>query len=67
MDTVVGDEMELQTAADALGVHYQTAYRWVRSGRLPARLIGGKYVVTRHDVDAVMHQIVIREHLVVTA
>ena len=37
--------LELQAAADALGVHYQTAYRWVRSGRLPARLTGGKYLV----------------------
>ncbi len=38
--------LELQAAADALGVHYQTAYRWVRSGRLPAHLTGGKYLVS---------------------
>jgi excisionase family DNA binding protein len=42
--------LELQSAADALGVHYQTAYRWVRSGKLPARLTGGKYLVSPHDV-----------------
>ncbi len=42
--------LELQSAADALGVHYQTAYRWVRSGRLPAQLTGGKYLVSSHDV-----------------
>ena len=42
--------LELQSAADALGVHYQTAYRWVRSGRLPAQLTGGKYLVSAHDV-----------------
>ncbi len=45
--------LELQSAADALGVHYQTAYRWVRSGRLPAQLTGGKYLVSSHDVAAV--------------
>lgn len=38
--------LELQAAADALGVHYQTAYRWVRSGKLPAQLTGGKYLVS---------------------
>ncbi|MEX0768137.1 MAG: B12-binding domain-containing protein [Microthrixaceae bacterium] len=37
--------VDLQTAADHLGVHYQTAYKWVRSGQLPAELIGNKYVV----------------------
>jgi excisionase family DNA binding protein len=42
--------LELQSAADALGVHYQTAYRWVRSGRLPAQLRGGKYLVSSHDI-----------------
>ena len=42
----------LNEAADQLGVHYQTAYRWVRTGRLPARLIAGKYVVEAGDLDA---------------
>lgn len=42
--------LDLQAAADALGVHYQTAYRWVRSGRLPAQRIAGKYVVDRTDL-----------------
>ena len=42
--------LDLQTAADELGVHYQTAYRWVRSGRLPARRVRGKYVVDRDDL-----------------
>ncbi len=44
------DTLELQAAADALGVHYQTAYRWVRSGRLPASLTGGKYIVSTKDL-----------------
>ena len=42
--------LDLQAAADELGVHYQTAYRWVRSGRLPARRVAGKYVVDRTDL-----------------
>ncbi len=45
--------MELQQAADELGVHYQTAYRWVRNGRLPARLVENRYLVSRRDLDAV--------------
>ena len=28
--------MDLESAAAVLGVHYQTAYRWVRMGLLPA-------------------------------
>lgn len=38
--------VDLQTAASMLGVHYQTAYRWVRSGRLDAHLVDGRYRVT---------------------
>ena len=43
----------LADAADELGVHYQTAYRWVRTGRLPARLVNGQYEVSRTDLRAV--------------
>lgn len=52
MASVGGAHLDLQQAADALGVHYQTAYRWVRSGQLAAKLVGGQYVVTRDDLDA---------------
>ena len=45
--------LRLSDAADELGVHYQTAYRWVRTGRLPARLVNGEYEVSRRDVRAV--------------
>ncbi|CAN5639292.1 hypothetical protein BH24ACT5_BH24ACT5_18820 [soil metagenome] len=48
-----GSPLHLQQAADELGVHYQTAYRWVRSGRLPAVLTCGQYVVDRAAVAAV--------------
>jgi len=43
--------VELRAAAAELGVHYQTAYRWVRNGRLPARLVAGKYSVSRADLE----------------
>lgn len=44
--------LDLQAAADELGVHYQTAYRWVRSGRLKAKVVGGRYVVVHEDLVA---------------
>lgn len=46
------EHLPLQQAADELGVHYQTAYRWIRSGRLPARLVGGKYAIARDELAA---------------
>ena len=42
--------MQLSEAADALGVHYQTAYAWVRRGTLPARKTGRGYEVLDRDV-----------------
>jgi MerR family transcriptional regulator, light-induced transcriptional regulator len=42
--------MGLQMAADELGVHYQTAYGWVRQGVLPARKSGRSYEVSAADV-----------------
>ena len=45
--------LDLQEAADALGIHYQTAYRWVRSGRIPARLVAGRYQVGRADLERI--------------
>lgn len=44
--------LDLQQAADHLGVHYQTAYRWVRSGRLPAVLVDGRYELEPAEVAA---------------
>ena len=46
------DVLDLQAAADEIGVHYQTAYRWVRNGRLPAVVVDGRYQITRDDLDA---------------
>ena len=42
--------MDLQTAAERLGVHYQTAYRWVRDGSLAALKVGNSYEVSDHEV-----------------
>jgi excisionase family DNA binding protein len=42
--------MQLRDAAEALGVHYQTAYGWVRQGVLPARKTARGYEVSEADV-----------------
>ncbi|MFZ9630178.1 MAG: helix-turn-helix domain-containing protein [Ilumatobacteraceae bacterium] len=44
--------LTLQEAADTLGVHYMTAYRYVRHGVLPASKVGGTWRVTVADLDA---------------
>jgi len=42
----------LRDAAERLGVHYMTAYRYVRLGTLPATKVGGEWHVRVADVDA---------------
>lgn len=49
--TIRRPSVDLQQAADKLGVHYQTAYRWVRSGRLPAGRVNGRYEVDLADIE----------------
>lgn len=44
--------MQLREAADMLGVHYQTAYQWIREGSLPARKLGRGYELDEADVRA---------------
>ena len=44
--------MLLRDAAGRLGVHYQTAYGWVRAGTLPARKTPQGYEVSESDVRA---------------
>ena len=46
--------MQLRDAADTLGVHYQTAYGWVRQGTLPARKTPRGYEVSEDDVRDLM-------------
>lgn len=43
---VGGALVNLKTAARRLGVHYQTAYRWVRSGQLVAVKVGAGYEIS---------------------
>ena len=44
-------ELTLHEAADRLGVHYMTAYRYVRHGQLPAEKRGGVWRVRVDDLD----------------
>ena len=50
------ERIDLQDAADRLGVHYQTAYRWVRTGRLVANMVDGRYLITADALSAVEQQ-----------
>lgn len=43
-------DLTLHEAADELGVHYMTAYRYVRLGVLPAAKAGGTWRVRRTDL-----------------
>jgi len=55
MDNLEQDgDITLQAAARRLGVHYQTAYRWVRTGVLPARKVDGGYRLTPADVEVMV-------------
>ena len=49
-----GDVLTLQEAASRLKVHYMTAYRWVRSGALPAFKAGGRLRVRDEDLERFM-------------
>ncbi len=52
MKPVTDEELlTLQEAADHLRVHYMTAYRWVRLGRLPAYKTGGRLRVRRSELE----------------
>lgn len=46
------DALDLDEVAEEVGVHYQTVYRWVRAGKLPADVVDGRYRVMRHDLAA---------------
>ncbi len=47
----MSDALTLQEAADELGVHYMTAYRYVRLGLLVAHRNGRAWVVERDDLE----------------
>jgi excisionase family DNA binding protein len=43
--------LSLPEVADKLGVHYMTAYRYVRTGRLPARRVAGVWQIDPADLE----------------
>jgi excisionase family DNA binding protein len=43
-------QLTVQQAADMLGVHYMTAYRYIRTGRLPATRVGNHWHVRPADL-----------------
>jgi excisionase family DNA binding protein len=45
-------DLTLQQAADHLGVHYMTAYRYVKLGLLYAEKRGGSWMITHEDLAA---------------
>lgn len=49
-----GSTVGLREAAEQLGVHYMTAYRYVRSGRLPAKKLGAEWHVDPVDLQQLM-------------
>lgn len=49
-------QVSLPEAADLLGVHYMTAYRYVRTGLLPATRSGSQWQVALADVDELARQ-----------
>ncbi|MGW0228446.1 cobalamin-dependent protein [Actinopolymorpha singaporensis] len=51
-----GHPLDLAEVARRLGVHYMTAYRYVRLGRLPAAHRGGRWWVDPADVDRFVAQ-----------
>jgi excisionase family DNA binding protein len=46
-----GERLGLGQVADRLGVHYMTAYRYVRTGRLPAEWDGHQWRVRARDLE----------------
>lgn len=49
------NHISLTQAAELLGVHYMTAYRYVRTGRLPAHKVGQEWQVDPAAVEALLH------------
>ncbi len=49
----MSETVTLNEASEQLGVHYMTAYRYVRTGRLAAEKRGGQWFVSLEDLAAV--------------
>lgn len=46
--------LSIKDCAERLGVHYMTAYRYVRLGRLPATKVGAEWRVLPSDLDSLL-------------
>ena len=49
-----GRTLSLKECAERLGVHYMTAYKYVRHGKLPATKIGGEWRVAESDLEVML-------------
>ena len=50
------EEVGLREASEVLGLHYMTVYRYVRTGKLAARRVGGDWLVRRSDLEALARE-----------
>lgn len=49
---MAAESISLRAAAEQLGLHYMTVYRYVRTGRLSATKVGGQWFVDPADIEA---------------
>ena len=50
--TETTEMLTLNEAAERLDLHYMTVYKYVRSGKLPAKKSGGSWEISVSDLDA---------------
>jgi len=50
---MAAESISLRAAAEHLGLHYMTVYRYVRTGRLAATKQGGQWFVDPSDIEAI--------------
>ena len=56
VSTAGNADLNLKQVAAELGVHYMTAYRYVRTGRLVARRVGTGWIVATEDLQEFIDQ-----------
>ena len=54
MTTTNHQTLPLREAAERLRVSYQTAFRWVNSGTLPARKVGQRWRIPAAEVERLL-------------
>lgn len=53
-DSTPGPTLSLKECAERLGVHYMTAYKYVRHGKLPAAKVGSEWRVAEADLEVML-------------